>query len=570
MPEANITVSQIHIKVGGTELDNQKLTMLQEALVDQNSHLPHMFLLRFRDPGARLIDDPMFDPPTEIEIDAETDSGAKASLFKGEVTSIEPHFRSGMIADLVVRGYDKTHRLYREVKSRAFLNKKDSQLAQEIAGEHGLAAQVDTTNTVYDHIYQYNQSDLTFLMGRAWRIGYECFVEDGRLYFRKPPSSGTTVTLEWGSDLLSFQPTMTLAEQVDEVTVKGWDMMKQEAIVGKATTGKLYPAVGLSKNGAEQASVFGAGKKIIVDQPVVSQAEADLLAEARLNEISGSFIQARGLAFRRPDIRAGQFVELKSLGSRFSGKYLVTSARHIYSDGGLQTEFEVRGTRSGLLGEQMTRQEPRESWPGAVVAVVTDANDPENLGRVKVKYPWMTNDADSFWARIISAGAGPETGLFMVPEVGDEVMVIFEHGDFNRPYVLGGLWNGQHAIPPPGAGAANNEKPKVRTWHSRTGHHISVYDNADNKVEIVTAGGHSLTLDDKNKKIELVTSGGQKLLVDDQGNSLTLETAGTFDIKSTGNLTLKSSANVKIEAGGMMDITASGPLNLKGAVVNIN
>jgi uncharacterized protein involved in type VI secretion and phage assembly len=158
----------------------------------------------------------------------------------------------------------------------------------------------------------------------------------------------------------------------------------------------------------------------------------------------------------------------------------------------------------------------------------------------------------------------------MVPEVGDEVMVIFEHGDFNRPYVLGGLWNGQHAIPPPGAGAANNEKPKVRTWHSRTGHHISVYDNADNKVEIVTAGGHSLTLDDKNKKIELVTSGGQKLLVDDQGNSLTLETAGTFDIKSTGNLTLKSSANVKIEAGGMMDITASGPLNLKGAVVNIN
>jgi uncharacterized protein involved in type VI secretion and phage assembly len=202
--------------------------------------------------------------------------------------------------------------------------------------------------------------------------------------------------------------------------------------------------------------------------------------------------------------------------------------------------------------------------------VVTDANDPENLGRVKVKYPWMTNDADSFWARIISAGAGPETGLFMVPEVVDEVMVIFEHGDFNRPYVLGGLWNGQHAIPPPGAGAANNEKPKVRTWHSRTGHHISVYDNADNKVEIVTAGGHSLTLDDKNKKIELVTSGGQKLLVDDQGNSLTLETAGTFDIKSTGNLTLKSSANVKIEAGGMMDITASGPLNLKGAVVNIN
>jgi uncharacterized protein len=110
------------------------------------------------------------------------------TLIKGEITALEPVFGEGMVAELVVRGFDKSHRLYRETKSRAFLNKKDSDLAQEIAQAVGLSVQVDATSTVYDHIYQHNQSDLAFLMQRAWRIGYECFVEDGQLYFRKPPN----------------------------------------------------------------------------------------------------------------------------------------------------------------------------------------------------------------------------------------------------------------------------------------------------------------------------------------------------------------------------------------------
>lgn len=571
MPATNSTVSQISIKIGGSELDDEKLGRIQEVLVDQNAHLPHMFVIRLRD-GRKLelIDDSMFDPSKPVEIAAETDAGETVLLIKGEITALEPDFREGMIADLVIRGYDKSHRLHREVKSRSFLNKKDSQLASEIAGEHGLSAQVEATTTVYDHIYQHNQTDMDFLVQRAWRIGYECFVEEGELYFRKPPNrESASVTLSWGEDLVVFQPAMTLAEQVDEVIVRGWDIQKQEAIVGKAQSGNLYPSLS-GKNGAQQASSFGIGKKTIVNLPVTSQAEADTLAAARLDELSGAFVQAYGVAFRRPDIRAGKRIQLDKLGQRFSGTYLVTSARHIYDQDGLRTEFEVSGTRSGLLSEQMAHQQPLERWPGAVVAVVTDTNDPDGLGRVKVKYPWMSDDADSFWARVISPGAGKEAGLFMVPDVDDEVMVVFEHGDFDRPYVLGGVWNGKNKLPPPAAGASSNEKPKVRTWHSLTGHHISVYDDAEKKIEIVTAEGHSLTMSDKDKKIELVTSSGQKLLVDDQANNIAMETTGTVDIKSTGALSLKSDSTLQIESGAAMTIKAGGPLNLEGAVVNIN
>ena len=142
-------------------------------------------------------------------------------------TTITPTFSTPM---LTVRGYDKSHRLFREMVSKSYLNKKDSDLATEIAQSAGLTAQVDQTQTVYDHIFQDNLSDLSFLMRRAWRIGYECYLDDGTLYFCRPPSSPAELTLEWGKDLVSFHPRLSLAEQVDEVIVKGWNPESQEAI----------------------------------------------------------------------------------------------------------------------------------------------------------------------------------------------------------------------------------------------------------------------------------------------------------------------------------------------------
>ena len=153
-----------------------------------------------------MLDEGPFDLTKTIEIKASDANDEKISLIKGEITALEPSFQEGMLAQLVVRGYDKSHRLYRETRSQAYLNKKDFDLASEIAQNAGLQAQVDTTSTVYDHIFQHNQTDLEFLMERAWRIGYECFVSDGKLHFRKPPSGSAALKLTWGQELLSFQP----------------------------------------------------------------------------------------------------------------------------------------------------------------------------------------------------------------------------------------------------------------------------------------------------------------------------------------------------------------------------
>jgi uncharacterized protein involved in type VI secretion and phage assembly len=568
MPRENDFASQLYVTINGADLGPEYMNVLQEAIVDESTSVPDMVILRFRDPEAKLIDDSIFDPAKTVEISAMKDSGEEVTIFKGEITAIEPHFREGMVADMVVRGLDQSHRMYREVKSRTFLKMTDADIARKIANEGGLTPKVDNTKPVYDYVCQSNQTNLDFLMKRAWRIGFECFEDDRQLYFRKPSLSGGAITLTWGVDLREFRPVMSVAEQVDEVVVRGWDIKKKTAIVGKASSGERYAKTGMG-TGKENAKSLGSGNRTFVNLPVTSQAEADQLAQGRLNELSSAFVEATGVAFRRPDIRAGKVIQLEKVGKRFSGNYLVTGVRHVFDRTGLHSEFEVSSFRPGLLGALMGRQEPVERWPGAVVGVVTNANDPENMGRVKVKFPWLSDDVESDWARVISPGAGKERGFFVVPEVGDEVVVIFDQGDFDHPFVVGGLWNGKDKIPKQGADASNN-KPLVRTWNSHKGHRITVDDtDSGNKIEIITAKGHSITLDDQNMKIEIMTKGGSKLLIDDNKKTVDLESKGTLNIKSAMPMSIKSDATLAIDAK-TVDVKSSGPVTVKGNPVSIN
>lgn len=568
MPNPNEIASQVEVKLNGSPVQSAVMGNLMHMSVEQSSHLPGMFTLRFFDSDQAILDGGPFDLTKEIEILAEKEDGSKISLIKGEITALEPEYKEGMIMELVVRGFDKSHRLFRETISKAYLNIKDSDIAQQIAGAAGLSSQVDSTTTVYEHLFQHNQTYLEFLFQRAWRIGYECFVENGKLYFRKPPSaSGAELTLKWGEDLLEFYPRMSLAEQVNEVSVKGWDPNKMAAIVGKATRGSLYPSIGESKTGAQHAQSFGTGKQIIVDQPVIDQAEANVLAQARLNEASGAFVQADGVALRRPDLKAGKVVDISALGRRFSGKYLITSAVHTFSPDGFETHFSVRGARTGLLSDELAAMEPLDRWPGLVIAVVTNNNDPNDLGRVKLKYPWLDDTQESGWARVLGIGAGPEAGFFSVPQVNDEVLVAFLHGDFNAPIVIGGVWNGKHKIPKQASSAPKSERHLVRTWHSPKGHRVVMYDNQEKKIEIFTTDGRSIVLSDKDKKITIKTQ-QVEMVLDDQ--KLDLKTGTEINLKAGSNLKIEATGNLDVKANGNLTVQASGQLTLKGAIVNIN
>ena len=136
----------------------------------------------------------------------------------------------------------------------------------------------------------------------------------------------------------------------------------------------------------------------------------------------------------------------------------------------------------GALGERSDRVY------GVVIGVVTNNDDPDKLGRVKVKFPWLSDDDESFWAPLSVPMAGNGRGTYFLPEVDDKVLVAFEHGDPRFPFVLGSVWSGYDKPPEENDGGKND----VRVIRSRSGHQIRLDDkDGEERIEIVDKGGKS-------------------------------------------------------------------------------
>ncbi len=210
---------------------------------------------------------------------------------------------------------------------------------------------------------------------------------------------------------------------------------------------------------------------------------------------------------------------------------------------------------------QTSRQARDNRIWGVVIGLVTNNQDPEGMGRVRVTFPWRGEGDESYWARIASLMAGNDRGTFFLPEVGDEVLVAFDHGDISHPYVLGALWNGQDVPPETNSDGQNN----IRMIKSRSGHVIRLDDTqAQEKVEIQTKAGHRILLDDSSgqEKIEIVDkTGSNSIKIDSVANNVSIESTMQLKIKA---------AMIEIESTGMMTIKSSGTLTLKGAIVQIN
>jgi len=194
---------------------------------------------------------------------------------------------------------------------------------------------------------------------------------------------------------------------------------------------------------------------------------------------------------------------------------------------------------------------------GVTIGVVTNNKDPDGLGRVKTSLPWMADQVESDWARVVTPMAGSGRGVYFLPEVNDEVLVAFEHGNPDTPYVLGGLWNGQDK-PPESNHDGKNDRRAIR---SRSGNVIRLTDT------------------DGDAKIEIIDSSGKNMIViSAKDNSITITAASDVTIKSdngklklSGNgVEITSTSTVKVEASQGMDLKSSGQLNVKGTVVNIN
>ncbi len=576
MPATIPLQPQLYLKLGGADAPTEMLTDLRRVEVDLSLYLPDMFTIELSDQRLEWVGDARLAIGQEIQIgtrSAEGELDQATALLVGEVTAVEATYHESGVPTVVVHGYDRAHLLHRGTKVKSFLQMTDSDIATKIAQDRGLQADVDSTRHVHTQLIQDNMTDFEFLTGRAKAVGFVFAVEKKKLIFKKPANAAREVIdLDYGKTLHEFRTRMTVAAQVKEVSVRGWDQVDKRAIIGNASSTDFQTAkTGWAKRGsAVAAQLFGAdaGSVQVSDFPITSQAEGDALAGSVLAGRWSNDFLAEGEAVGNPKLRAGSMAKIDGVAPKFNGEYYVTRARHIFEAGGeYRTAFNIGGfgpdSTADLILENSTEIQRRAQGVsrGLVLALVSNSKDPDNRGRVKLKYPWLAEEMESDWAHVAAPMAGKDRGFFFLPEVNDLVLVGFEHGDFNRAYVLGALWNGKDTPPLNDAvgGPGTVDKRIIKT---RAGHILEFDD---------VSGSEKISIIDHTNK--------NKIVIDSASNKITVEASGPggeIDVTAQNKVSVKA-LNVSVEGtaklelkGAQVEISGTAMVKIQGAIVQIN
>ncbi|MGK7944661.1 MAG: VgrG-related protein [Microcystaceae cyanobacterium] len=635
-------LAQPTLKIDGQDAPTELLEDILDIIVEDSLSAPSQFKITLNNdylPG-RNQDQPwqreaLFKIGTEIEIGfissttevSNFDTEKEATLIKGEITAIEAHFNAQAQAPMTLIGSDISHRLHRGKYNRSFQNMTDSDMVKKIIGEVGIqGGTIDDTGGPYGYgdisnkngyTFQNNQTNMDFLRQLAFRNGFELFVQQNKLNFRRSKADDT-LTLKWLEAIQEFQVKVSSSEQVSSVQVRAWDYENKKALIvdKNAPSGQVLTKTGQGQ-GKKTSNAFqgkpSQPQTMLVNQAIYNQSQGDKIAQGLVDEIAREFIQAQAKAEGNPQICAGKMVQLADLG-KYSGQYYITQSRHLYQDGYYVTEFSVKGIYEKEDNLLYQESENRALHHSVLVGIVSNNNDPNGWGRVRVKFPTLTEEHESYWARVVGIGAGNDRGFDCLPEINDEVLVVFENGDIHRPYVIGGVWNGKDKPPEKVEDTVDNGKVRLRTFKTRTGHTLqfveedksgvkkgiyldSVYghqvhlQDTEKNIELKTKNGHTLNLADQEKEIEIKTQKGHIFNLNDQSNKITVKTAqggkATITMEAmTGNITIKSSMGkvdiqgktevsvkalmAKINATGKVEVSATGIVEIKGAMVKIN
>ncbi|MFF3537055.1 VgrG-related protein [Streptomyces sp. NPDC002466] len=637
--------SALVVEFGGGPLPPKFVNTLVEGYVDDSRTLPDLFLLRFRDPDRVLLEQ------TGLKIGSEARLLARAGgdtapkpLLKGVVTALEVELdETGTFT--VVRGLDESHRLFRGRRVASYQNMTLADICAQVAQRAGLKpGTVDVAGPVLEHIAQPNVTDWEFIRDLAEEAGAQAYVLDGQLHITRPAEASgapdgsaradrNPLVLEMGSNLLRCRAGVSSAEQVSEVEVRGWDVKAKQPLVGRAPAGKSA-TLELGVSAAEVSAPFGEARFVVTDAAYGAQEQVDRAAKALAERIAGSFAELEAVIRGNPEVRAGSAVALNAVGAPFEGRYTVTSSRHVFDPvRGYETWLTVSGQQERSLfgltgggpgaGGTGTGSGGGSRCAGLVSGTVTDTHDPDGSGRVKVRFPWLSDEYASDWARTAQSG-GTSGGEAFIPEVGDEVLVGFEHGHLDRPYVLAGLYNGKDrpsqgsgdggsggggaggpggvagavaaAVSgepstggaPPGAAAPETAAPLVdptsgavnrRSVASRSGNQLEILDDANGPqgVRLLTGDGKlKIDLDRKGTVIVINSDGSVNIEAKQQvsikaARGVALDGGqGTLEL-SGDSVTLTSRSGVSVDGGsGEVKLSTGGTVDVRGGTVAID
>jgi uncharacterized protein involved in type VI secretion and phage assembly len=567
------------IAVAGAALADDWLQALLEVRVERAFQVPSRVTLRFTDPGHALLTSGKFSLGTEFTVSAID----QPDLAKVEVTGFTVDHQPLTPPELVVVGHDKAHRLGRATAVATFQDMSYSAIVTQLAQDAGLTATVGDTRRRLDYMLQV-ESSLALISALANRVGFDWWVEENTLYF-KAPDTTSQVTLTIDDDLISFSVRAT-GQRPDSVAVRGWDHKTQQSVTANSSSSDIAPTSTLAGMVGNPGGKFGGTANLLSANVAAASAdEAQELSDAlMLRSVAGS-VTARGVAYGDGRIKPGVTVEISGYGP-LDGHYHVTEVDHVFRPSiGFQTRFTAGDRRPTTLvdtlgngngnGNGISPMVASLGRSALVIGTVTNVQDPDEKGKIRVKFTGLSDEDESAWARLVSIGGGQKRGVVFIPEVGDEVLVGFENGDVRQPVVFGGLFGSKLDIP---KWDVTDGKVSARRITSREGHYVELSDGEEDTakhIQLMLQGDqHKLRLG--ADRFDLALPAGKPALIKIGETQIEVTSSGDINMKAP-NINIKGDAKVSIEAPqidvkaqGQLNLQAVGTTNVKGAMIAVD
>ncbi len=504
---AIVSTPRLDIDVDGEPLARAAAETLEEVRVQHRLSQPGLCELTFlvRRDIVPDLDDLRTGSGIRLQLPSST-----STLFDGEITAVEYSYGSVHGETVRVRCYDKLHRLRKRQPVRVHVDVTAASLAQELVADLGLSVEAEDEGPLSKNLIQYRQSDLELLVDLSRRFGLYLTLRGDTLHLIRLEGLDSNIELELGKTLFEAHFEVNAEPACRTVTAKGWDASRVEPHESRADSARI----GREVDAEAAPDRFGtSGDRTLADELLPDDDHAAAVAQAELDLRSAREVTFRGVAEGDPDLLPGTPVKVSGVASDLEGTYVLTSVTHLIN------------RSAGFVSEISTVPPVFEKRPGAATAAwgtVTSVDDPEKLGRVRASLPAL-GTVETDWMGVMSAGAGGGKGLVILPDVGDQVLVLFIGGDVSQGIVLGGLYgtNGP----------------------------------SDYGVE-----GTSI------RRFTLGTPGGQKIKLDDSGELIRLENkGGSFLELSPTKALLHSVVDLEFEAPGRKVVISGKNIDFKQA-----
>lgn len=510
-----------------------------------------------------------FVPGSAISIELGYDS-ANAQVFSGIITGQSLSLGTTSTSTLEVECRDGAVMLTVGRKSSAYSKSTDSDAISQILSNAGLTADVAATTPQLEALVQYDCSDWDFIVSRAEANGMLVLTQNGTVKVFDPMTqSDPSVTVTFGVDLFGFDGALDAIGQLDQVSTNAWDPDSLQLITGTAsasvdgpgnlTTKKL---AGLMSQGSFGLRTAGAE----TSDTLTGWAKAQVAKSTLAKIVATATVQGRS------DLIPGQTVTLAGLGDRFNGTHLITGIRHRVRDGNWASELRLGHERQWFAQSHDVNTPPAAGllpginglFSGTVLKI---DSDPDSGFRIQVEIALFNDSGAGVWARMAHPYATDGAGAFLLPEIGDEVLMGFLNADPRFPVILGSLYS-------------KNRKPNSALTPDSANSHKAIYtkagsfldfNDADKIITLSTPGGNKLVLDDKNGQIQLIDQNSNSVQMDSSG--ITVKSASALTAQAAQAMTLKGDSGITAESGGgdvvvtgtNLSLTANAQLSAKGS-----